>query len=57
MYKDAYTPIKRGFDEHMGYYQGCGSAYTHLAACCGAGSPDNDTNYVCNSNTNDSGYV
>jgi hypothetical protein len=57
MYKDAYTPIKRGFDEHMGYYQGCGSAYTHLAACCGAGSPDNDTNYVCNSNTHDSGYV
>eukprot|EP00035_Acanthoeca_spectabilis_P016511 m.338095 g.338095 ORF g.338095 m.338095 type:complete len:554 (+) comp16533_c6_seq7:3379-5040(+) len=47
MYKDAYTPRHRGFDEHMGYYQGCESAYTHVAACCSAGSPSNDQNFVC----------
>ena len=40
MFRAAYTPIKRGFDEHMGYYQGCGSAYTHVASCCHAGSAD-----------------
>ena len=42
MFKTKYTPIERGFDEHMGYFQGCESAYTHVAACCGAGSPTND---------------
>jgi len=47
MFREAYTPIKRGFDEHMGYYQGCGSAYTHIAACCSAGSADNDTHFTC----------
>jgi len=57
MFKQAYTPMKRGFDEHMGYYQGCESAYTHLAACCGAGSPDHDQDFVCDSNTTNSGYV
>jgi len=50
MYTEAYTPAHRGFDEHMGYYQGCESHYTHVAACCGAGSPDHDQNYTCRSN-------
>jgi hypothetical protein len=31
----------------MGYYQGCGSAYTHVAACCTAGSSSHDQNFVC----------
>ena len=48
MYKEAYTPRKRGFDEHMGYYQGCGSQFTHVAACCTAGTPDHDQNFICN---------
>ena len=34
MFKQEYTPRQRGFDEHMGYYQGCGSARTHVASCC-----------------------
>ena len=42
MFMEKYTPMGRGFDEHMGYYQGCESAYTHIAACCRAGSPDAD---------------
>ena len=47
MFKQAYTPKHRGFDEHAGYYQGCGSAWTHVAACCTAGSSYNDTDFVC----------
>eukprot|EP01062_Namystynia_karyoxenos_P009373 TRINITY_DN13324_c0_g2_i1.p2 TRINITY_DN13324_c0_g2~~TRINITY_DN13324_c0_g2_i1.p2 ORF type:complete len:559 (+),score=164.65 TRINITY_DN13324_c0_g2_i1:78-1754(+) len=47
MFKQEYTPSRRGFDEYMGYYQGCESAYTHVAACCGAGSPTGDQHYVC----------
>merc|ERR1719473_321910 len=47
MFKEDYTPPRRGFDEHMGYYQGCESHYTHVAACCGAGSPDHDQDFVC----------
>ena len=55
MFKTKYTPIERGFDEHMGYFQGCESAYTHVAACCGAGSPTNDQDYVCGNGMNASG--
>lgn len=47
MFMEKYTPMGRGFDEHMGYYQGCESAYTHIAACCKAGSPDSDQDFVC----------
>lgn len=47
MYTEAYTPARRGFDEHMGYYQGCESHYTHVAACCSAGSSDHDQNFTC----------
>jgi arylsulfatase A-like enzyme len=28
-YQRAYTPLERGFDEHLGYYQGCVDYYTH----------------------------
>ena len=45
------------FALHSRYYQGCESHYTHLAACCSAGSPTNDTEFVCNRNTGNSGYV
>ena len=48
MYKEDYYPINRGFDEHMGYLQGCLSQSTHVANCCDA--PTNATNftdYVC----------
>eukprot|EP00937_MAST-01D_sp_MAST-1D-sp2_P004705 g4705.t1 len=48
MFKEDYTPMKRGFDHHMGYYQGCESAWTHVAACCTAGSPTEDQNFTCN---------
>jgi len=51
MFKQEYTPRRRGFDEHMGYYQGCGSAWTHVAACCHAGSDYADKDYVCPSTT------
>lgn len=47
MFKKEYTPTYRGFDHHHGYYQGCESHYTHVAACCTAGSPDHDQEYVC----------
>ncbi len=47
MYKQEYTPARRGFDEHMGYYQGCESRYTHVAACCSPGSPSSDQNLTC----------
>ena len=29
------------------YLQGCESAYTHVAACCTAGSPTNDRFFNC----------
>ena len=47
MFKEAYTPMQRGFEQHMGYYQGCESAWTHVSACCHAGSPTADQNYTC----------
>mmetsp|Transcript_97776 Transcript_97776/g.276738 ORF Transcript_97776/g.276738 Transcript_97776/m.276738 type:complete len:561 (+) Transcript_97776:51-1733(+) len=50
MHTEDYTPPHRGFDEHMGYYQGCESHYTHVAACCAAGSGDHDQNFTCKPN-------
>ena len=47
MFQEAYTPARRGFHEHMGYYQGCESRYTHVAACCTEGSPSHDQNFTC----------
>ena len=32
MHADAFTPLSRGFGAHVGYYQGCESAFTHVAA-------------------------
>ena len=52
MFMTKYTPIARGFDEHMGYFQGCESAFTHIAACCTAGSPDSDQDFVCGNTDN-----
>ena len=40
-------PTSRGFDKWDGYLQGCGSSWTHVSACCPAGSPYNDQKYVC----------
>jgi arylsulfatase A-like enzyme len=56
MFTQAYTPPHRGFDEHMGYYQGCQAAYTHVAACCGASSPDHDQNNTCGTSGRYLGY-
>ena len=50
MYTEAACPWRRGFDLYLGgYLQGCGSAYTHVASCCTAGSPNGtaDQDYVC----------
>lgn len=47
MHANEYAPWSRGFDVHEGYLQGCESAYTHISACCSAGSPSHDQNYTC----------
>lgn len=48
MYKEEYYPINRGFDEHLGYLQGCGSQDTHISSCCDApANATNFTSYVC----------
>eukprot|EP01063_Lacrimia_lanifica_P034144 TRINITY_DN6249_c0_g1_i1.p1 TRINITY_DN6249_c0_g1~~TRINITY_DN6249_c0_g1_i1.p1 ORF type:complete len:540 (+),score=166.88 TRINITY_DN6249_c0_g1_i1:69-1688(+) len=47
MMTDEYMPTSRGFDEYEGYLQGCGSKYTHVSACCTAGSDTEDQNYTC----------
>ena len=41
-------PAARGFDESVGYLQGCGSKWTHVASCCDA-QPGGTTDgaYVC----------
>ena len=47
MFREAYTPPHRGFDEYEGYLQGCESRYTHVAACCSPGSASQDQNLTC----------
>lgn len=50
MYMKVALPIARGFDEHEGYFQGCGSPGTHVASCCSAPPGKaalNTTDYVC----------
>ena len=48
MHRNASTPWERGFDEHSGYLQGCGSSGTHISACCSASNhPAYDDEYVC----------
>lgn len=39
--------VHRDEQRHRMFVQGCESAFTHVAACCSAGSPDNDTDFVC----------
>ena len=36
-------PPRRGFDEHAGYYDGCGTRYTHVQTCCGYGADPRNT--------------
>jgi hypothetical protein len=38
-YQRAYTPLARGFDEHLGYYQGCVDYYKHTGGGYGGMSP------------------
>ena len=47
MFKRDFTPAARGFNVSVGYLQGCESAWTHVAACCGAHTPTADQGYVC----------
>ena len=39
-YQRAFTPLARGFDEHLGYYQGEVDYYAHTGACR---APSNST--------------
>jgi len=49
MHETRYYPSSRGFDHHEGYFQGCGSYATHIAACCAAPTPNASDieNFVC----------
>lgn len=47
MFKERYAPWRRGFNTTLGYLQGCESAWTHIAACCGAHTATGDQGYVC----------
>ena len=51
---NASLPSNRGFDLHEGYFQGCKSEATHVAACCA--SPKNASDFldfVCDSTGTD----
>ena len=47
MFRQSAWPTARGFQEHMGYMQGCSSKATHITTCCQAGEPTGDLSYVC----------
>ena len=47
MFAEEYTPRHRGFDEHVGYLQGCLSEATHIASCCQPGKNSGDKEFVC----------
>jgi arylsulfatase A-like enzyme len=50
MFQEKAQPRSRGFDEHMGFFQGCGGKMTHVASCCHANDPANETgnkDFVC----------
>ena len=48
MHKVAFYPSSRGFDEHVGYFQGCESKWTHIASCCDASTnATDDEAFVC----------
>lgn len=53
MFQEKAQPRSRGFDEHMGYFQGCTSKMTHVAACCTANEPTGDKDYVCSSDASE----
>ena len=40
MHDVRFWPVNRGFDDHSGYFQGCGGYASHVAACCDAPSPN-----------------
>ena len=44
MHDQRFYPINRGFDEHAGYFQGCGGYGSHIAACCAA-NPANASDF------------
>ena len=45
---DRFAPWNRGFDEHVGYLQGCGGGWTHISSCCQAGPrPTEDDGFIC----------
>lgn len=52
MFRESAYPRQRGFDEHIGYLQGCGSKGTHIAACCQESEDPTtgDLNYTCAAN-------
>ena len=41
-YQRAYTPLERGFDEHLGYFQGCVDYYSHVGGGYGGTIPGVD---------------
>lgn len=55
MFRQSALPRQRGFDEHMGYLQGCGSEATHLTHCCmpGPNVSSGDHDFVCQPHAGD----
>jgi arylsulfatase A-like enzyme len=49
MHDRRFWPVNRGFDDHSGYFQGCGGYGSHVASCCDAPSPNASDflNYIC----------
>ena len=47
MMSDWALPTRRGFHMWDGYFQGCGSGWTHEVSCCTAGSYFHDEEYIC----------
>ena len=49
MHDQRFWPVNRGFDDHSGYFQGCGSYATHVAACCNPPAPNASDfqSYIC----------
>ena len=49
MHDQRFWPANRGFDDHSGYFQGCGGYGSHVAACCDAPSPNASdfSHYLC----------
>lgn len=57
MYQKAYYPSSRGFDEFIGYMQGCISHGTRIANCCQApNNPQNWSDFVCSAPSSGKDY-